>query len=565
MLPKRNRPHPVSKYLLRRLRWGVCLVATLFSVGHLLPQGSAHAESSGLARDLQRAVSLAESGHPREAMALDEQILQQNPRFSSAIKLKGMLLEDSGNAAAAAAAYEQAFALAPQDPDLLLKTGIHQLVTGYPAEARARLARYTRLQPRDGDAWFYLAQAYHLNREDRLALSAMHESVQLEPGNALVMQKYGEMLASTGDYPSALQWLLKAQVADPRLPEVEYDIGSADSNLMDLPNAEVHLTRAVELKADDPNALEMLGETQIKLSKWSEAGETYRRLLTVHPNDPDALLGMGQAELGLKDDAAAVDAFTRALGIDPTLFRAHFYLSRAYAAQGKTPEAQHEARLHELMMEQMTFVEAAVREQREAELRDQARALLREHDEQAVLRLYKEHFQDSAVSPGASYVFVGKTYLFMGQTDDALRVFRHALQIEPKVHGVHTYEGILDLKLGDLADADAQFRAELANDPNYQMAIAEMGEVRYRQQQWREAVTWLAKSKTMRPELLYMLCDSYFHLGKVEEADLNAEAAAAYGRKDADFMRGLLDLLRINQQDALAAQLTVQMAAPAVH
>ena len=46
------------------------------------------------------------------------------------------------------------------------------------------------------------------------------------------------------------------------------------------------------------------------------------------------------------------------------------------------------------------------------------------------------------------------------------------------------------------------------------MAIAEMGEVRYHQGRWSDAAEQLAKSRTMTPELLYMLCDSYFHTGK---------------------------------------------------
>ena len=110
--------------------------------------------------------------------------------------------------------------------------------------------------------------------------------------------------------------------------------------------------------------------------------------------------------------------------------------------------------------------------------------------------------------------------------------------------------------MGDLSGAEKQFRAELATDPNYQMAIAEIGEVRYHQQQWADAAAWLAKSKTMSPELLYMLCDAYFHLGKIADADLNAEAAAAYGRKDPEFMRGLIRLLHGNQQDTLAEKLS---------
>lgn len=545
-----------------RARARTCAFAFLpvfLGLGPLLAQPAAHAVSPAQAQDLQRAVRLAESGHPHEAMEIDQRLLQANPRSAAALKLKGMLLEDAGQDAQAAAAYEQAFQLAPHDPDLLLKTGIYQLVAGHPSEAAARLAQYSRLQPRDGDAWFYLGQAYHLSGQDKLALTAMRAGVKLEPDNPVVMQKYGELLSSTGDYQNGLQWLLKAQAANPNLTGLDYDIGNADYNLMDLPNAELNLTRAVASHSGDASSLEMLGETQIKLSKWSEANETYAHLLALRPNDPDALMGLGQSEIGLKNDAAAVDALTRVLAIDPTRFRAHFYLARAYAAQGKTQEAQHQARLHQLMMQQMSFVESAVREQREDALRDQARALLRKHDEQAAMHLYREHFQDSAVTAGAPYVFIGKTYLFMGQTDDALRSFRRALQIEPKVHGAHTDEGILALKMGDLAGAEAQFRAELANDPSYQMAIAEMGEVRYHQQNWSEASRWLTQSKTMSPELLYMLCDADFHLGQTEDADLYAEAAAAYGRNDAEFMRGLLELLHRNQQDALAAQLAASV------
>jgi tetratricopeptide (TPR) repeat protein len=147
----------------------------------------------------------------------------------------------------------------------------------------------------------------------------------------------------------------------------------------------------------------------------------------------------------------------------------------------------------------------------------------------------------------------------MGKTEDGLRNLHHALKIQPTVRGAHTYEGILALKLGDLDRAENEFQAELANDPNYQTAIAELGEVRYHQGRWSDAAEQLAKSKTMTPELLYMLCDSYFHLGKVTEADLNAEAMAAYARNKPDVIRGLMDLLRRNGQSDLAGRLSADL------
>jgi hypothetical protein len=59
----------------------------------------------------------------------------------------------------------------------------------------------------------------------------------------------------------------------------------------------------------------------------------------------------------------------------------------------------------------------------------------------------------------------------------------------------------------------------------------------------------------MTPELLYMLADSDFHLGKSEDADLVAETAAAYGRNNLQLVRGLEQLLIKNGQADLARKL----------
>lgn len=550
-------PHSIGK---RWAPWRAWIILTSILAAASIAaraQTSDHATEPSAMQKLQRAVRLAESGDVQNAMALDQELLAKDPEFAPAVKLKAMILEETGDAAQAAITYEQALHLAPDDPDLLLKSGMYKLLAGDKKDAIRLLQHCVQLQPEDGDAQFYLAQAYHLDGQDDLALRAMRQSIKLEPGNAAVMQKYGEMLSSSGDSQNALQWLLRAQQADATLPGIDYDIGVADYNLMDLPNAALNLEHAVAARPTDANALNLLASTQVKLSRWQAAKEIYARLLAVKPNDPDLLLGFGQCQLGLRDYRGAIDTLNSALSQDPTRFAAHFYLSRAYAAIGQMNEAQHEAALHELMMQQMTFVQSAATEQRENQIREQTRQLLTQHRAADVLRLYRERFRDISDGPANAYVFLGKSYLFMGDTNEGLQALHHALQIDPKVHGAHTYEGILDLKMGDLAGAEKQFQAELANDPSYQQAIAEMGEVFYHQQRWAEAAAWLAKSKTMTPELLYMLSDAYFHLGKTADADLNAEAAAAYGRSDADFMHGLLALLARNGQTELAEKLAV--------
>ena len=534
----------------------VLLLALFAAGGAAVWAQNTHPAESPLMRQVHQALSLAEHGDRQGAMNLTQSLLAQHPDFAPALKLKGMLLEEAGNTSEAATAYEEALKFAPNDGDLLLKVGIAKLATGQKEDALKLLEHCVRIVPGDGDAQFYLAQAYHLNGQDELALRAIRQSLKAEPDKVSVWQKYGELLCGTGDYAGGLKWLLKAQHADATLPRIDYDIAAADYKLMDLAGAAQYAARAVESHPNDVTALQLLATADVKLAKWQEAKTAFERVLAFKADDVEALLGLGQCELELKNYPAAVDRLQSVLRIDPTRLLAHFYLSRAYAAMGRTEDAEHEAALHQLMMEQRTFVRSEESDERESPIKVQARQLLAQHREADALQLYREHFKGTAATSADAYVFVGKLYLFMGDTENGVRSLHHALEIQPTVRGAHTYQGILALKQGDLKAAESEFQAELKNDPNYQLAIAEMGEVRYHQGNYSEAAEHLAKSRTMTPELLYMLCDSYFRTGKVADADLTAETVAAYGRNNPQIMRDLIELLRRNGQTELAQRLS---------
>ena len=538
---------------LRAVRFLAALfIAACINVG---AQNAGRPVESAMMRQVHEALSLAEHGDGQGAMNLVQRLLEQHPDFEPAVKLKGLLLEEAGRTTEAAAAYEQALKLAPNDADVLLKTGFYKLASGQKEEALKLLQHCVQIIPADGDAQFYLAQAYHLNGQDDLALHAIRLSLKAAPDNASVWQKYGELSCGTGDCEAGLKWLLKAQHADGTLPRIDYDIAAANYKLMDIAGAAQYAARAVSSQPNDVTAWQLLGTVDVKLAKWQDARNAFERILAFKPDDIDSLLGFGQCELELKNYPTAIDTLQSVLRLDPTRLVAHFYLSRAFAGMGKTADSEHEAALHQLMMEQATFVRSASSDERERPIKAQTQELLAAHREEEAVRLYQKHFKGTPATTADAYVFIGKLYLFMSRTDDGLRNLHHALKIQPTVRGAHTYEGILALKLGDLTRAESEFQADLANDPNYQLAIAEIGEVRYRQGRWSDAAEQLARSRTTTPELLYMLCDSYFHLNKVPEATLNAEAMAAYAKNRPEVMQELIELLNRNQQSDLARRL----------
>lgn len=526
-------------------------------------QQPAHSPDASLLQQVRQAAHAAEQGNAQAAMEIAQKLLAEHPRFAPAIKLKAMLLEQAGRDTEAGVLYEEALRLAPNDPDLLLKVGISRLRAQQNEEAIRLLEHCVRILPQDGDAQFYLAQAYHLNGQDDLALGAMQQSVKAEPGNAPILQKYGELLCSQKDFAQGLQWLQRAAAIDAHLPRMDYDIAWADYNLMELAPAAEFATRAVRAHPDDANALQLLAMAQLKQQHWQDAKDSFERMLSLGANSAELLQNLGQCELELKDYTAAAARLQAALHMDPTLILAHFYLSRVYALLGRSEDAQREAALHHLMMERMTFVRAAAAEQRENAITPKVRALLKDHREEDALRLYAEHFKGTAATPADAHVFIGKLYLFAGATEDGVRNLQYALKLQPTVRDAHTNQGILALKEGDLDRAELEFKAEIANDPNSQSAIAELGEVRYRQQRWAESAEQIAKSHTMTPELLFMLCDADFHLGKLHDADLTAQLVSIYGRNNHPLMQELIGLLKVNGQDDTAQRLIASLDAAA--
>src|SRR5882762_4757978 len=120
------------------VRLGVVVLSTaLFSVlaASALAQSNKPLTDSPLMRQFHQALSLAQHGDRQQAMNLVLRLVEQHPDFAPAIKLKGMLLEESGRTSEAAGAYEQALKLAPNDADLLLKVGIYKLTAGQKEEA----------------------------------------------------------------------------------------------------------------------------------------------------------------------------------------------------------------------------------------------------------------------------------------------------------------------------------------------------------------------------------------------------------------------------------------------
>jgi Tfp pilus assembly protein PilF len=531
------------------LACGLCVAQAPRSTSTVVPSDAA------VTKQMHEAVAFAQRGDGQHALAVIGDVLSQHPTFVPALKLQGALLEDTGHDAEAAVSFQKALKYAPNDTEMLLKVGTNDLVSGHTDESIKLLERRVRAVPGDEEGNYYLAQAYHLRGNNDLALTAIRRALKTSPNDAPILQKYGELLCSSGENGEALQWLKKAKQADPSLARINFDLAIASYNSMDLKAAVEYASLEATLQPKDVDNLILLASVQVRLAQWQEAKENLQAALALRPDDAPSILEFGHCELELKNYQVAIDALNRSLELDPTQVQAHYLLSRAYNGLGNTAEAQHEAALHREMMQHVSFNVTKAETNRENSISDKARQLLADGHEAEALRLFEENTKGPYVTRGSAWVSVGATYLSLGNAEAAERSLQHAIELDSKTRGAHTYLGILALQQRNLSLAETNFEAELAIDPNHPLALGELGEVRYRQRRWAEASELLTRSKTTIPSLLYMLCDSDFQLGKTQAAELTAEALAAYGKNEPEIMQALTKLLRFNGQTALADRL----------
>lgn len=538
------------------LRFRMLIASFLLCAVTICAAQASRPADAALKAQLDRVVVLAESGNIEQAQTLLDALLKQHPDFVPALKVQGMLLENAGHAKEASLVYRKALQLVPQDSALLFQVGLDTLTAGDKDQAIDLLLRGLKIAPKNAQALYYLAQAYHEKHNEVLALKTIRECVELQPNNALAAQRYGEYLANSGDNAAAEEWLLKAQKADPDLKRIDFDIAVASFRNSDLPTAERFATRAAESQPGNLDALRVLAKTKATLSQPLEAKPTYERIVAAQPDDAASLLGLGQCELELEDYQAAVDILQRVLQLDPTQVNAHFFLSRALRGLGRTTEAKHEAELHRVMMQQNSLIPPKDQLQRDQATLDRVVQMLLDNREDEALRLAQQDDQGDTASPGHGGMILASVYLTMHRLDDARRLLHRALALDAKTPNAHTCLGELALLQDDLPGAEEAFQAELSLYPNQGLARAGLGEVRYRQQRWADAAELLTDSKTTAPHMLYLLCDCYFHLGNAATANLTAETAAAFAKDAPEVMNDLIALLNRNGQSELAQRLS---------
>jgi len=231
----------------------------------------------------------------RDVNALWTDTLARNPgAWIAHNNLGGLLLLD-GHAEQAAAHFEAALQLAPDDAGIRTNLARSLLKLKRFEEAAAQLEEVLRRRPDYAEA---------------------HNSL------GLALQGLGRAAQAIPEHETALR-------LSPDDPEAHNNLGNALYGLGRLEDAASHYREAVRLAPDYPEAHNNLGNALYGLGRFSDAAAQYQTALQIRPDYAEACSNLGSADQALGRIDEAIARYEQALRMNPELPGLRDNLTRA--------------------------------------------------------------------------------------------------------------------------------------------------------------------------------------------------------------------------------------------
>jgi tetratricopeptide (TPR) repeat protein len=462
---------------------------------------------------------------------------------------KGQKLVADGELAKAQKLYEGALRSFPDNADLHFELGMVYLRQRNWAKAIDSYNHSLSVSPKRIKTLFYLAEAYFMQADLERARETIAQAASIAPNDAQVCQKYGQYLsAKLETRHEGLLQLQRARRLDANLEHIDFEIGKTQFELTDFQSASGSFETALKKEPGDGQAAFFLAETNARLGDWERARHYYDYALDHNYVDGATYYGKGRALVELADFESALPPLQRALAMEPSLIQAHFQLSKVYRQLGRMSDAGREAKLFAAMNDRID-TSRELKGPEEENAWKHVQPLLEQGNEQQALKYLAELPGSDSSSHGNSYFLLGVIYFSMGRKEDAKRVLVTAEGLSPNDSRVAAYLGMAQLASGEIDAAEQSFRCALGLDASDPVALIGIGGLRYQQERWADAVTYLEKSRTADPDTLFLLCDAYYRVGKPDEARLTAEVIRALGADRKPLLDEVEKLVRLHQTD----------------
>jgi predicted Zn-dependent protease len=224
----------------------------------------------------------------------------------------------------------------------LSRQGVAALEAGQPQKAEELLKKSLAAAPDDASARRYMAETLWRRGAGDDAILQIVEAVRLEPSNATLAVRAGEMYLAVGRREAAEEQAERAIRLEPTLAGA-WALRGRCFVKMNLPDrALADLERAVELAPDRSDLLLEVASLYRQRGQNTRCLTAIYHLLDSYPSgeEPQFVMVMqGQTLMDLGRPQQATDAFLAAIQHGPPNADVSFYLAQSYAAAGRPDEA----------------------------------------------------------------------------------------------------------------------------------------------------------------------------------------------------------------------------------
>lgn len=274
-----------------------------------------------------------------------------------------------------------------------------------------------------------------------------------------------------------------------------------------------------------PEAYAHLGLLEARQEHYKEAVPLYRKALSIGPEVPGLRLNLGLALFKDGDLKAAIQEFDRLLKAQPGNQQLLTLTGMAHYGLGEYAEA-------------VPFLkEAAAQDPQNLAVRlALAHSCLWSRQNQCVMGVYREILSLNSDSAEAD-MLAGEALDDMKDEEGSIRMFRAAVKANPKEPNAHFGLGYLLWTLKEYPEAQSEFEAELANDPNHAQAMVYLADTEMQLNHTEAAEPLLVKALRIDAgrELAHLdLGILYADAGRKEDALKEMKEAARLAPEDVD-------------------------------
>lgn len=270
-----------------------------------------------------------------------------------------------------------------------------------------------------------------------------------------------------------------------------------------------------------------LGLLEARQQHYKQAIAYYRKALSLNPNMPEVKLDLGLSLFKAGDLRGAIQTFEPLLNSEtatsPQALRLATLIGLAHYGLGEYAAA-------------VPFLKRATAgDAGNLPLRmTLAQSCLSSKQYQCVLDVYREILTINPDSAEA-HVLAGEAYDELKNDAGALQEFQAAVKADPKLPDVHFGYGYLLWKASRFNDAEEEFRAELANNPESALALAYLGDTEIKLNRADAAVPHLKQAIQLQPSTAMAHLDlgiAYEQLGHKDDALRELKIAEKLGPGD---------------------------------